>query len=440
MRVQAGLRSFGGYVLGDAVERMLVVPEFPRELSILGQGSLLSLSGEKTLSLFARNVPAMRIEVGRLLPRQLQHLVSQTGGSFDVPQFNNRDFDAANITERFVRIAPLPKVAPGKPQYDALDLGEYLDTARRRPPWHLHAAHPGMGPGARPSPRAQRRTLERRSRRPGRARMVVVTDLGLVVKRAVDGAQDVFVQSIADGTPVAGATVDIIGRNGLPVLSETTDAEGHVRFPELRSFQHEHEPVLYLARRGEDSSFIPVSGQWDTRGRGLDLSRFDIGGVDSAADRGALSAYLFSDRGIYRPGEEIRAAAIVRSQDWNRDVSMACRCGSRSPIRAAPSSVARPSCRAAPASARSASRPARHRPPAHTRFASPWCATSTRSDLIGSTTVQVRDFQPDRLRMSARFSAHVGGWLGCAGGALGAGDISRTCLAHLQRTAASPRR
>ena len=52
-------------VLGDSVERIIRVPEFPRELSILHQGSLLSMSGEKTLSLFARNVPAMRIEVGR---------------------------------------------------------------------------------------------------------------------------------------------------------------------------------------------------------------------------------------------------------------------------------------------------------------------------------------------------------------------------------------
>ena len=146
----------------------------------------------------------------------------------------------------------------------------------------------------------------------------MVTDLGLVVKRAVDGAQDVFVQSIADGTPVAGASVDIIGRNGLPVLTETTDADGHVHFPELRSFQRERQPVLYLARRGGDSSFIPISERWDSRGRSLDLSRFDAGGVESNADRGALSAYLFSDRGIYRPGEEIRAAAIVRSQDWNR--------------------------------------------------------------------------------------------------------------------------
>ena len=55
--------------------------------------------------------------------------------------------------------------------------------------------------------------------------------------------------------------VEIIGRNGLPVLSETTDAAGHVRFPDLKSFQHERAPVLYLARRGGDSSFLPIDGR-----------------------------------------------------------------------------------------------------------------------------------------------------------------------------------
>src|SRR5690606_22727132 len=61
IKIDAGLKSFGGYVLGDTVERLMRVPEFPRELSILHEGSLLSMSGEKTVSLFARNVPAIRV-------------------------------------------------------------------------------------------------------------------------------------------------------------------------------------------------------------------------------------------------------------------------------------------------------------------------------------------------------------------------------------------
>lgn len=408
VRIGAGLKSFGGYTLGENVERILEVPEFPRELSILHQGSLLSMSGQKTLSLFARNVPALRIEVGRLLPRQLQHLVTQTNGGFATPMFNTWNFDAANLTERFTKTVRLPKVEPGKPQYEALDLGEYLDDQAgdrrgmfmlRVQAWNPDNNQPLQYSGEEWNS-ARQGTLSD-------ARLIVVTDLGLVVKRAIDGAQDVFVQSIANGAPLAGVSVDVIGRNGLPVLTETTDAEGHVRFPELKSFTRERQPVLYLARRDGDSSFLPL----DERGRSLDLSRFDVGGVESNADRGALSAYVFSDRGIYRPGEEIHAAAIVRSQDWNRKFAGL---PLRLEITDPRGTVIRRETFAPGAAGFGEIRHA-------TKESSPTGSYTLSilvmrnqeyGDLIGSTTVQVRDFQPDRLRMSAGFSTQsVDGWV-----------------------------
>ncbi len=155
-----------------------------------------------------------------------------------------------------------------------------------------------------------------RSDRLSDGRLVVLTDLGLLAKQSLDGSRDVFVQSIHTGQPLADVRVEILGRNGQPVLSGTSDADGHVRFPDLRSLKHEQQPVLYLARRGGDSSFLPIQD----RDRQLDLSRFDVGGVDDRVDPQTLSAYLFSDRGLYRPGEEIHVGVIVRSQDWKRSM------------------------------------------------------------------------------------------------------------------------
>jgi uncharacterized protein YfaS (alpha-2-macroglobulin family) len=418
VKIAAGLKSFGGYVLGDALERIVEVPEFPRELSILSQGSLLSLSGDKTLSLFARNVPAMKVEVGRLLPRQLQHLVTQTNGEFDFPQFHNWSFDAASITERFekvIRLAPsdpqTPQVRsldPAQAQYEALNLSEYLDRNEggdRRGVFLLRvqAWNPDNNVPLQYSDEnwnAARGNLSD-------ARLIVVTDLGLIVKRSVDGTQDVYVQSIATGAPVAGVTVDIIGRNGLPVLTETTDTQGHVQFPDLRSFRRERQPVLYSARHGADSSFLPI----DERGRTLDLSRFDVGGVESNADRAALSAYLFSDRGIYRPGEEIRAAAIVRNQDWTRKFSGV-------PLRLEVTDprgtvIRRETFTPGNGGFGEIRQPTQISSPTGTYTLSILIVRNrNEADLIGATTVQVREFLPDRLRMQTRFSSEsADGWV-----------------------------
>jgi alpha-2-macroglobulin len=428
VKIDAGLRSFGGYRLGESVERIIRVPEFPRELSILHQGSLLSMSGEKTLSLFARNVRQIRVEVNRLLPRQLQHLVTQSNGNFATPMFSNWSFDAANVAERFIRVLKLPPAPAGKAQYEAVDLGEFLDDdgGDRRGVFLVRVQDwDGNEAAAREYGTPWNNTVLLSD-----ARLLVVTDLGLVTKRSVDGSHDVFVQSIATGAPVAGATVEIIGRNGLPALSETTDSAGHVRFPDLESFKNERAPVLYLARRGGDSSFLPLDG----RDRRLDFSRFDVGGVESNADRGALAAYIFSDRGIYRPGEQIRAAAIVRSQDWSGDLD-------RLPLRLEVTDprgivVRRETYLAGAAGFGEILHSTKEASPTGTYtlslsiVRSQYDSTESRlrssvvpvrqeralaasgTDLIGSTTVQVRDFQPDRLRMKAGFSAEsLDGWV-----------------------------
>ena len=69
-------------------------------------------------------------------------------------------------------------------------------------------------------------------------RLLLVTDLGILVKRSLDGSQEVFVQSIATGLPVAGADVEVIGKNGLTLFTQTTDATGRVRFAKLDTEAH----------------------------------------------------------------------------------------------------------------------------------------------------------------------------------------------------------
>ena len=86
--VKKGLRGFGGYLLGDAAIFTAEIPVFPRQLRILHSGALLSLAGEKKVSLFARDVPGVHVEISRVLPDQLQHFVSQAGGDYAHPSFS----------------------------------------------------------------------------------------------------------------------------------------------------------------------------------------------------------------------------------------------------------------------------------------------------------------------------------------------------------------
>src|SRR5205807_2311521 len=109
-------------------------------------------------------------------------------------------------------------------------------------------------------------------------RLILITDLGFIVKQAKDGTRDVFVQSIRSGEPVDGARIEVIGQNGQPALAATTDRGGRAQLPKTSDFKREKAPLLILAQKGDDFSFMPLR----TSGRTLDLSRFDTGGVENA--------------------------------------------------------------------------------------------------------------------------------------------------------------
>ncbi|HTD91156.1 MAG TPA: MG2 domain-containing protein, partial [Burkholderiales bacterium] len=393
VKVDKGIKSFGGYVMEKDRDAVARVQRYPRQLRIASQGALLALSGEKKLAVLARDVEGVRFEIGRLLPQQLQHLVTMSEGGFAKPNFSDK-FDEDNLAERYTQIADMPPAEPGKPTYLALDLGKYLD---------------GEG-GKRGVFFVKVESYDAKSKRATGAvdkRLVVVTDLGMVVKRAIDGTQDVFVQSIATGQPVAAVVVEVMGRNGQVIASQTSDASGRARLPDFKGFEREKAPSVYVARKAGDTSFLP----YERNDRVIDFSRFDIGGVNSSAEAGKLSAYLFSDRGIYRPGEEIRVGVIVKASDWATKIAGA-------PLELELTDARGLVLRKEKIKLSSSGfEEVRHT----TQDTSPTgdytvslyiVKDGQRDDQLGSVTVKVQEFMPDRLKMSARLSREaVEGWV-----------------------------
>ncbi|MCE9672039.1 alpha-2-macroglobulin family protein [Myxococcus stipitatus] len=396
-RLAQGTRSAGGYVLAKRHDVTLRVPRFPEEVSILHEGALLSLAGEKKVTVLSRDVQALRFQLGRVLPEQVNHLVSQTSGSFAHPSFENYRFDEQNISESFTEVRSLEGAGRGKAQYAAFDLTDYLTPAN--------------------SPSARRGLFffkvqswdpaHKRSTGPEDSRLLLVTDLGLVVKDNADGSHDLFVQTLGSGAPAEGVTVSVLGKNGLPVLSATTDADGHVAFPRMTDFVREQESTVYLARKGEDFAFIPVSRS----DRQLNFSRFDVGGMTSGSTPERLTAFLFSDRGLYRPGDTFHVAMVVKASDWSQPPSGV-------PLEA---SIMDPRGLEVHKQKLSLSATGLEALQFTTQETSPTGSYAVnlyvvkdglRGSLLGSTQVRVEEFLPDRMRITTRFSAErAEGWV-----------------------------
>ncbi|MFD3240227.1 MG2 domain-containing protein [Rahnella perminowiae] len=318
------LTSSGGYKMPEKVYRIVAVPDYPKSLQFMSQGSLLSVSGDKQISVAARNVPGLRLDIKRVIPSQLQHIVSFKSREYSSAEFNRLNDEY--FTEHFTYQAAVNNDKPGDVNYQGVDLSRYLSTDP--------ASHRGVflltlsewdpkkkenKPETDDDGNVYQDDGQGEEEAPvGDSRFVVVTDLGIIAKRSQDKTRDVFVQSIHSGAPVANAKVSVIAKNGITLLTQTTGADGHVRFPALDVYTLERQPVMFLVEKEGDVSFLPADRNND---RGLDFSRFDVDGEITPNDPRTLSSYLFSDRGVYRPGDTFNIGLITRAADWSNGLA-----------------------------------------------------------------------------------------------------------------------
>ena len=339
------------------------------------------------------------MEIARLLPGQLHQIIDQNYDRFAQPSVYGEQFD--RLVERQEYVRTFPPLDPAKPLYDSIDLHGYLTAGGGRRGVFVLRLTPF-------DPAQPHRSYSDYLQRPehGDRRFILVTDLGLISKRTLDGGQEVFVQSIATGTPVAGAKVEVLGRNGLPVAEARTDASGHARFPQMHELRREKHPIMLTASLGDDLSFLPL-------GRGehqVDFSRFDIGGAVNERSPDEISAALFTDRGLYRPGETAHIALILRAADWSpRIEGMPVEIEITDP-RGLTAWYQRRACPQAGLDSIDFS--VGQTAPTGTYGVSVYLVkNSRRAALLGFTEFRVREFEPDRMKVDLRLTdAPTVGW------------------------------
>ena len=395
IRIKKGMASVGGYILANTYDQIVRVPAYPRELEIMAKGGVLSLSGNKKLSVVSRGNLAVQFEVGKVLPNQIQHLISQTNGDYQNPYFQNYQFSQDNITSLHTSVKQLRPLPPGKSQYTSFDFSTYLNSQS------------GIKNGMF---FVKVRSWDPERNRPTGVedkRLILVTDLGLILKKNADNSRNLFVVGLASGKAITDAQVDIIGKNGLSIFNTTTDSTGYAQLPNLKDFTRDKEPTAILIKKQGDLSFIP----FDRSDRQLDLSRFDIGGIRQEGMKDVLSAYLFSDRGIYRPGDTFNIGMIIKSADWEKELTDI-------PLQVMISDPRGLTVRnkkfklAASGFDEINYTTLESSPTGEYQVRLYLIKDKHRRNLLGTTTVKVEEFLPDRMKINAAFSQErVMGWV-----------------------------
>jgi uncharacterized protein YfaS (alpha-2-macroglobulin family) len=241
-------------------------------------------SGGLTLPFHARNMLDVRQWIARIEPQSLWQTV------VDLQKQHFRTVPPGEGTPR-----KLP-VTADKIQSHGIDLSAALGAARSGLVWA------GVREG---TPIARSRVLEPNLTR---STIVQVTNLGISVK---DSPQNtlVFVTRLDNGEPVAGARVSIINSSEQAFWTGTTDADGVAIAPatKVRKPRRWWE-FSFLVTAEKDGDLGYVGSDWNEGIRPWEFgAHYDPGEAEPL-----LRGSVFSDRGVYRLGEEIHFKAILR--------------------------------------------------------------------------------------------------------------------------------
>ena len=275
----------GGYGLERPWHEVFHAEPFKAEVDFLQTGNVLALGGDRKLGLRGSGLTEIRWRATRVLQPFWGFLANQE------QPFGAQGAALDALGEAIEGVIPLKRTEPGIPQFAVLDMQPLLKDGRGLMQIELTG-------------------YDGKTEKASATRLVLVTDLGMLVKKNADGTRDVFVCSLSEGGPVAGVTVRVLGANGLPVAEALADKEGRATLPSLAGLEREKRPVAVTAQSGADMAWLPL----DDGTLAVDYSRFSTQGQISNAD--GVNAYVFSERGIFRPGETLHFGLIVRRGDW----------------------------------------------------------------------------------------------------------------------------
>lgn len=142
---------------------------------------------------------------------------------------------------------------------------------------------------------------------PVASQWLVVSDIGMTEYRGKDGLT-LVTRSLTGATPLAGVQLTLYARNNQMLAEVETDGNGVARLPN-RLLQQDggNRPVLLMAQlrgdTGSDFNFLDISGS------PFDLSDRGVGGRPSP---GPMDAFIYTERGVYRPGETVSVNLLLR--------------------------------------------------------------------------------------------------------------------------------
>ena len=130
------------------------------------------------------------------------------------------------------------------------------------------------------------------------SKTILLTDIGIIAKKTDEGL-NVNVLNIVENKLLSGTKVYLMSKNNQILEEKTTDADGMVNFAD-------HKNSFYiLADNGNSKSILLLKNALSTNGFA----------VDGAYVNSGVNAFIYTERGVYRPGDQVYVSIIARNSN-----------------------------------------------------------------------------------------------------------------------------
>ena len=265
--------SGDGQTIAAGEQFFIDVKDRGRTLSFSHPRGILGSKGNLLLELKYANLKGVEIEATRIYENNLVHFLN--GRS----QRTLSRYGRSEVASKLFPLESEPNVA----QTAALDLRELLDKPRGV--YQIDARVPG-------------------NHWESSTAIVTITDLALTTKRHRDGIV-VWVTSLETGGAVAGVEIAAMSASNQNLARAKTDVDGLARLA-IPEKHPDGSPWAIFAQLGEDRSYrILDRVNW----------MFDDVELGGRAIPRTYDVFLYSERGVHRPGDTAYLTGVVRDAE-----------------------------------------------------------------------------------------------------------------------------
>jgi len=280
LTLKKGLPAENGAVLAADVVRQVYFPDRPKSVVFNKPGNYLSGCGSRLVSVGSVNISRLKVKSERIYPNNLVQYAMRDSDLYSGYHYwidGSCDMLTQTVAEKEYSVTAKPNIA----------VETMLNMQELTGPYKSGAFLLTVT--------GDKNSVSRK--------LVVISDIGLAVKSSKKDLL-VWADSIHNLDPVVGGEVKVYSEQNQLIFSSETDSNGIAQI--AADMTGDKVPFLVTVARGDDITYLKLNG---TKVR----PDSNLGGSEYTASE--YEAYLFSDRGIYRPGEMLHIKAVVRGAD-----------------------------------------------------------------------------------------------------------------------------